>query len=389
VSLFQPSTKLSPQEAFTGESVIPQKPMRAESGRQSLTQRLVRVFAAIAFSVGLHAPAFAQATQPKPVASAPQAAVPAKAATLPPQALPVKPTTSAPQAVPAKPAVVAPQAVPAKPGAAVPQSAVEVPPTSVPARKSPLVKAPNGKMVAADIARILSRGELVVAFIGTDSFPFFSINKDGEHVGTDIDLARLIAKELGVPVRFDRTSKTFDAAVEMAADGRADIAMGRLARTLARSQKVNFSQVYIRLGHSFLINRVEFAKISGDRAAPRVIRNFTGKLGVIANSAWEEFGRRNFPKAKIVPYPTWAKTVEAVKKGEVVAIYRDEFEIQQIMRPNPELALTLRTVTVNDLYSPISVMVGINDVSLLTFIDEVIAQRTEIPTVEEMLKELK
>jgi len=34
-------------------------------------------------------------------------------------------------------------------------------------------------------------------------------------------------------------------------------------------------------------------------------------------------------------------------------------------------------------------MVGINDVSLLTFIDEVIAQRTEIPTVEEMLKELK
>lgn len=255
-------------------------------------------------------------------------------------------------------------------------------------RTSPLVKAPNGKTVAPDIARILQRGELVVAMIAVDSPPFFA-QKDGEHVGTDVDLARQIAKELGVPVRFDRTAKTFDAAVEMAADGRADLAMGRLARTLARAQKVNFSTSYMRLGHSFLINRLEFAKVSGANAAPRVIRNFTGKLGVIGGSAWEEFGRRNFPKAQIVLHTSWAKSVEAVKKGEVVAIYRDEFEIQQIMRGSPELALTLRTVTFNDLGSALSVMVGLTDVSLLTFVNEVIAQRTEIPLVANMLKELK
>ncbi len=255
-------------------------------------------------------------------------------------------------------------------------------------RKSPLAKAPNGQMAAPDIARILNRGELVVAIISTDSAPFFS-EKDGVMVGTDVNVARLIAKELGVPVRFDRSAKTFEAVVEMAADGRADIGMGRLAKTVLRAQKVSFSTTYMKLPHSLMINRLEFSKISGDRAAPSVIRNFNGTMGVISQSAWEEFGRRNFPKAKIVPYASWAKVIEAVKKGEVVAAYRDEFEIQKVMRANPKLALTLRTVTFNDIESSLSLMIGIQDTTLLSFVNEVITMRTEKPTVAMLLKELK
>lgn len=255
-------------------------------------------------------------------------------------------------------------------------------------RKSPLAKAPNGQMAAPDIARILNRGELVVAIISSDSAPFFS-EKDGSVVGTDVDVARLIAKELGVPVRFDRSAKTFEAVVEMAAEGRADIGMGRLARTVLRAQKVSFSTPYMKLPHSLMINRLQFSKLSGDRAAPSVIRNFSGTLGVIGRSAWEEFGRRNFPKAKIVTYPSWDKVVEAVTKGDVVAAYRDEFEIQKIMRADPRLALTLRTVTFNDIESSLSLMIGIQDTTLLSFVNEVITMRTEKPTVAMLLKELK
>ena len=255
-------------------------------------------------------------------------------------------------------------------------------------RKSPMVKVPSGQMAAPDIARILNRGELLVAIIASDSAPFFS-EKDGAMVGTDVNVARLIAKELGVPVRFDRTAKTFEAVVELAAEGRVDIGMGRLAKTVRRAQKVSFSTTYMKLPHSFLINRLEFSKESGNRSAPNVIRNFSGTLGVIGRSAWEEFGRRNFPKAKIVPYATWDQVIEAVKKGEVVAAYRDEFEIQKIMRADPGLALKLRTVTFNDIESLLSLMIGIQDTSLLSFVNEVITLRTEKPTVAMLLKEMK
>ncbi len=50
-------------------------------------------------------------------------------------------------------------------------------------------------------ARIVRRGELVVAMFRVDSAPFF-VGRNGVLSGTGVDLARLIGRELGVPVRF-------------------------------------------------------------------------------------------------------------------------------------------------------------------------------------------
>lgn len=282
---------------------------------------------------------------------------------------------------------VAPQAVsfsgklPSPPAAAAAGAAVP----AEQAPHSPLVKVADGRLLAPDIARIVNRGELIVSMLKTDNPPFFS-EKNGELSGTDVDLARLIGKELGVPVRFDRTPETYDSVAEIVANGQADLGISRLARTLKRGQIVHFSSVYMRLSHALLINRVRFAELSGGRAPPQVLRNFTGKISVIAKSSWEEFGPRNFPNAKIISYPTWAAAVEAVKKGEVVAAYRDELEVMAIVRRDPSLALTLRTVTFNDLESPLSMMVGVRDATLLSFVNEVIAQRPEKPTVASVLK---
>jgi ABC-type amino acid transport substrate-binding protein len=257
------------------------------------------------------------------------------------------------------------------------------------AGRSPLVPMADGRQLAPDIARIVNRGELVVSMLAADNPPFFSVNKSGDLVGTDVDLAKLIAKELGVPVRFDRSPKTFDGVADQVAVGQADLGISRLARTLKRGQMVHFSNTYMRLGHALLINRIRFAEVAGDRPLPEVIRNFTGTISVIAGSSWEEFGRRNFPKAKLVSYPTWTEAVDAAKKGDVVAAYRDELEVMQIVNNDPSLALTLRTVTFNDLESPLSIMVGIRDQTLLSFVNEVIAQRAEKPTVSSMLKSTK
>ena len=49
-----------------------------------------------------------------------------------------------------------------------------------------------------DIAAIKRAGKLVVAMNGSDSPPFFSGQGDNLH-GLDVDIARSIAKQLGVP----------------------------------------------------------------------------------------------------------------------------------------------------------------------------------------------
>ncbi len=267
-------------------------------------------------------------------------------------------------------------------------AALAAPAPAADAARSFLVKVPDGRMLAPDIARIVTRGELVIAMLATDNPPFFSV-KNGVLGGTDVELAQRIGRELGVPVRFDRSPKTFDGVAEAVAAGQADLGISRLARTLKRSQYVHFSSTYMRLGHALLINRVKFAAMAGDRPLPQVIRNFNGTIGVIANSSWEEFGRRNFPQAKLVKFATWGEVVNAAKTGAVVAAYRDEIEVLQIVKNEPGLALSLRTVTFNDLESPLSMMVGIGDQTLLSFVNEIIAQWTDKPTVSSVLKSMK
>ncbi|QJE01568.1 amino acid ABC transporter substrate-binding protein [Massilia forsythiae] len=270
-------------------------------------------------------------------------------------------------------------AAPAAPAAA---------PVAVPEAQARLVKAADGRLLAPDIARIVNRNELVVAMLAKDNPPFFSVKK-GVLVGTDVDMARRVANELGVGLRFDRSPATFDGVAEAVAAGRADLGISRLARTLRRGQYVHFSNTYMRLGHALLINRVKFAAMAGDRPLQQVIRNFDGKLGVLANSSWEEFGRRNFPRAQLVRFATWEQAVAAARSGAVVAAYRDELEVQQIVRNEPGLALSLRTVTFDDLESPLAMMVGIGDPTLLSFVNEVIAQWVDKPTVSSVLKAIK
>lgn len=275
--------------------------------------------------------------------------------------------------------------------AVVPSRPVWAAPASAPAPMSApdgLVSLPDGRQVAPDIARIVRRGELVVAMNAADNFPLFYM-RQGELAGYDVQLMQGLARALGVAVRFDRSSKTFDGVVDLVAQGEADLAVGRLARTFNRAQRVQFSSTYLKLEHALLIHRLRFAELARDRPLPAAVRDFTGTLGVIKGSAWDEFARLYFTKARIVAFATWKDAVDAVKQGEVVAVYRDEYEVKSILKQDKSLALILRTVTFDDLQSHWAVMVGMNARALLNVVNEYLEQRTAKPTMKDMLREMK
>jgi ABC-type amino acid transport substrate-binding protein len=280
------------------------------------------------------------------------------------------------------------QAAVAKSNAATGAAAAASAQEPVPPSGSPLVRVPDGRMLAPDMARIVLRGELIVAILNKDTPPFVQ-EKGGVLSGVDIDLVRQIGKELMVPVRFDRSAKTYDEVVQLVANGQADLGVSKLARTLKRAQSVLFSTPYMRLEHALLINRLAFAHVARDQSVTQAVRNFTGTIGVLAGSAWEEFARRNFVKATVVPFPLWRDAVEAVKRGEVATAYRDAIEVRSIMQADPSLALTLRTVSFSDLQSILCVMVGSRDVVLLSFVNEVVANQTEQLSVSKLLKLMK
>jgi hypothetical protein len=78
--------------------------------------------------------------------------------------------------------------------------------------------------------------------------------------------------------------------------------------------------------HAMLYSRAVVAMDAKGGLPQEVLRNFHHKIGVIAASAYVDFGRRNFPLAKIVELKGWDDVLAALKDGKVDAIYRDEFE---------------------------------------------------------------
>jgi ABC-type amino acid transport substrate-binding protein len=249
---------------------------------------------------------------------------------------------------------------------------------------TPTIPAPDGRRLAPDFARIVSRGQLVVAMLDTDTPPFF-FEKNGQLGGLEVDLARAIAKELGVPVRFDRSARTFNEVVDVVAAGKADLGISKLSRTLARMQRIRFSNPYLSLGHGLILNRLKFTEFAGDRPLPDAIRDYRGTLGVIAGSSFNDYAKRNFPNATLKLYANWPEVIAAVERGEIIAAYRDEFEIKRILRKDPAMALKFHSVTFKDLNDTLGIAVGFGNPNLLAFVNEFLALSSEKLTVKKVL----
>ncbi|MFM0057684.1 ABC transporter substrate-binding protein [Paraburkholderia phytofirmans] len=260
---------------------------------------------------------------------------------------------------------------PAAVAAAAPAAAV---PTALPTTSTGLVQMPDGRLLAPEFARIVGRGELVVAVLGVDQPPFFE-EHDGKLTGLDITLATDIARKLGVKVRFNRDAKTFDDVVSLLAKGKADIAVSKLSRTLSRAQVISFSAPYLSLKRSLLLNRVKFAQLAHGRPVPEVIRAYDGSIGVVANSSYAGYVTNNFPKAQVRSYPTWDAVLSALNAGEVTAAFRDEFEVKRVLKIDPTASLRLRVVTLQDLEDTLAIGVNVSEPTLLAFVNQFLAER--------------
>jgi ABC-type amino acid transport substrate-binding protein len=222
-----------------------------------------------------------------------------------------------------------------------------------------------------DIAAIKKANVLVVAMTKKDNPPFFS--GDEENIrGLDVEIARRIGVLLGVPVQFRRDAESFAEVVEQVRDGRADIAVSKLSVTGPRLQVVRFSDPYIKLKQSLVINRLWLSQNSQGRETYQVIRDFNGKISFIKNSSYDTFARVNFPNAIFLPEEKWDVIIDKVTRGDIAAAYRDEFEIKKISFEKPEAAISTKTITISDSVDNIAIAVNPRAIQLLSIVNYVI-----------------
>jgi cyclohexadienyl dehydratase len=167
---------------------------------------------------------------------------------------------------------------------------------------------------------ILERHALRVGTTG-DYRPFTALDKaSGEYSGFDIDMARALAKALGVSVAFAPT--TWSSLGKDLAEGDFDIAMGGVSVTLERQKTGFFSAPYMRDGKTPIARCADQDKFQTldaiDRPGVKVIANPGGTN--------ERFDRARLHAAEIVVYPDNLTIFDQLAAGRADLMITDASE---------------------------------------------------------------
>lgn len=184
---------------------------------------------------------------------------------------------------------------------------------------------------AANVADIKKKGVLV---LGTDPTftPFEFKGADGQIQGFDIDIAKALAKDLGVKLEIRAVG--FGALMpQSVTSGRVDMAMSGITITPERAKVVSFSDAYYRSAQVFIVKAGNPDKFGWPWNAA-----MNGKtIGVQANTTGQ-FVAQDILKPKgvtIKVYDDFAAGLADVRAGRIAALIGDEPTVSDLKKRLP------------------------------------------------------
>jgi polar amino acid transport system substrate-binding protein len=169
---------------------------------------------------------------------------------------------------------------------------------------------------ASTLNQVLKRGELRVG-LEAGYMPFEMRDKKGDIIGFDVDLARLMARAMGVKLRLVNTQ--WDGIIPALLTDKFDLLMGGMTITPERNLQVNFCDPYIIVGQSVLLAKrnggiiTKFSQLND----PKYI--IATKLGTTGDFAARKF----MPNAHIRQYESEAEGALEVRNGRADAFVYD------------------------------------------------------------------
>jgi polar amino acid transport system substrate-binding protein len=150
-----------------------------------------------------------------------------------------------------------------------------------------------GTATAGTLEEILKRGELRVA-CQTQGPPFSFVDRNGKQAGSSIDITRLIAKEMGVKVKF--LSYDWDGLIPALLSKKADMLAADMTPTLKRAMKISFADPFMYTGSVVFVKQDSPIKTIEDVKKPGI------KMAVLLGSTGENDAKKAFPEAKFKTY---------------------------------------------------------------------------------------
>jgi polar amino acid transport system substrate-binding protein len=166
------------------------------------------------------------------------------------------------------------------------------------------------------LEQITKRGELRVGF-EAGYLPFEMADKKGRFIGFDIDMAKEMAKAMGV--KFVPVNTAWDGIIPALITKKFDIIISGMTVTQERNLKVNFADPYIIVGQTILLNPKNKGKVKSYKDLNNRKYTITSKLGTTGEQAI----KRLIPKAKYKSFESESEAALEVLNGKADATVYD------------------------------------------------------------------
>ena len=225
------------------------------------------------------------------------------------------------------------------------------------------------------IDRIQKSGTLTVGMTGNMP-PLNMMSKAGELMGYEVDLARAMAKAMGVKANLQ--TMAFAELLPALEAGKIDLILSNMTITPGRNLKVAFVGPYFTSGKAFLTKKKTIALT--DETDDIDAKNT--KLVALKGSTSQAFVETALPEAQLVTAKDYDEAVKMVLNDEVHAMVADyPIAVVSVFRyPEQGLLSVVTTLT----YEPIGVGVPAGDPLLVNWVENFLAIAESTGLLEEL-----
>ena len=221
-----------------------------------------------------------------------------------------------------------------------------------------------GTANASVLDDITKSGELRACF-DAGYMPFEMKAKNGKYIGFDLDLGKLMAKQMGV--KYVPVNTAWDGIIPALLTDKCHIIMAGMTINAQRNMRVNFADPYIVVGQSILLSKKLAGKVSSYKDLNSPEYTVVSKLG----TSGEQTVKKMLRKAKYFAFETETDAAMEVANGKADAmIYDMPFISIYAAQEKEKISSILEPFT----YEPLGWAVKQGDPDILNFLNNFLRQ---------------
>ncbi|HWR40617.1 MAG TPA: transporter substrate-binding domain-containing protein [Patescibacteria group bacterium] len=204
--------------------------------------------------------------------------------------------------------------------------------------KKPAANPSGAAATDESLAKIKAKGKLVVG-INAEFAPFeFHAMIDGKDtiVGFDADVAREVAKDMGVELELKELS--FDALLTTLQSGQLDVVISGLSATEERRKSVDFSDTYYKSAQVLLTTKGNVEKFN-------TFNDMKGKkIGIQLSSLQDKLMDSLMPDGNYTKIESMNTLFLSLKSNQIDGIVTSQVVSEMAVAANPEFAIAKKVV---------------------------------------------